>query len=97
VFFKGSRYEDVPEHEIEDLRGRVVRYKGIREIPPTPARLGHEVWGGERLDHIAHRYYRDPERFWRICDSNLALRPDELVAEVGRVIHVPPSRKEPKR
>ena len=96
MFFKGSRYEKVAEHEIEDRNGRRVRYKRIREIPPTPARLGHEVAAGERPDHIAHRYYRDSERFWRICDANRAERPEEIAAETGRVIAVPPSRPEPR-
>lgn len=96
MFFKGSRYEKVAEHEGEDRHGRAVRYKGIREIPPTPARLGHEVAQGERLDHIAHRYFRDAERFWRIADANLAIWPDDLL-ETGEVIAVPPSRGEPRR
>jgi hypothetical protein len=95
MFWKGSRYEKVPEHEIETTDGRTVRYKGIREIAPTPARMGHELTQGERLDHVAHRYYRDAERFWRIADANLALWPDDLL-EPGRVIAVPPSRGEKK-
>jgi hypothetical protein len=96
MFFKGSRYERAPEHEGEDRHGRPVRYKRIREIPPTPARLGHEVARGERLDHVAHRYYRDAERFWRIADANLAVWPDDLL-EPGEVIAVPPSRGKTNR
>jgi len=96
MFFKGSRYEKVPEHETVDRHGRPVRYKGIREIPPSPARSGHEVASGERLDHVAHHHYRDPERFWRIADANLAVWPDDLTVEAGRVIAVPPSRQEEK-
>ena len=33
---------------------------------------------GDRLDNIAARYLGDPEQFWRICDANGAMRPDEL-------------------
>lgn len=91
MFFKGSRYERVPEHEIEDSSGRRVRYKGIREIPKATAHLGHELAQGERLDHVAHRYYRDSERFWRVADGNLAVWPDDLL-EAGEVIVVPPPR-----
>ena len=91
MFFKGSRYADVDEHEITDDQGRVVRYKGMRFIPETPARMGHRVAQGERLDHIAHRYYQDAERFWRVCDANRAMWPDDLVAEPGEVILIPPS------
>ncbi len=92
MFFKGSRYADIAEHEISDPRGRVIQYKGIRFIPPTPGRLGHRTVDGERLDHIAYRYYRDPELFWRICDANRALWPGDLNTETGRILAIPPSR-----
>jgi hypothetical protein len=90
VFFKGSRYERVAEAGIPDEQGRVVRYKRVRFITETDARMGHVLNQGERLDVIAHRYYRDPERFWRICDANRSMWPDELVAEAGKVILIPP-------
>jgi len=51
--------------------------------------MGHIVSQGERLDYIAHRFYRDPERFWRICDANRVMWPDDLVAEPGRTILIP--------
>ena len=91
MFFKGSRYEKVETAQFTGRDGRSVNYKKVRFIPDTPARLGHRVQQGERLDHIAHRYYQDPERFWRICDAGRALWPDDLIAETGRKIPVPPS------
>jgi hypothetical protein len=91
MFFKGSRYADVGEDQIVDSQGRVVQYKKVRFIPETRAQVGHLVSQGERLDHIAHHYFRDPERFWRIGDANRALWPDDLVAEVGRKILIPAS------
>jgi nucleoid-associated protein YgaU len=91
MFFQGSRYATVGEAELIDRQGRVIRYKRIRFIPPTPAQVGHRVSQGERLDQIAFRYYRDPERFWRICDANLAMLPEDLVSEVGRTIQIPPA------
>jgi len=93
MFFKGSRYEDVEGHEIQDTRGRAIRYKKVRFIPETEARMGHILSQGERLDHIAYNYYQDPERFWRICDANRAMWPDELVAEAGEVVLIPPSEE----
>ena len=90
MFFKGSRYANVGEHEITGSKGLVVRYKKVRLIPRTEAQMAHTVSQGERLDHIAHRYYRDPERFWRVCDANCAMWPDDLVAEVGQTIMIPP-------
>jgi hypothetical protein len=92
MFFKGSRYENVETARFTTATGQVVRFKRLRLIPEeTPAQLAVVVNQGERLDHIAHRIYQDPELFWRICDANLALWPDDLVAVPGRVIKIPPS------
>lgn len=91
MFFEGSRYAKVPTLEVTDGQGRTLRYKATRFIPVTPARLGHRVQRGERPDHIAHRYFRDSERFWRICDANQTTWPDELVNEPDRKIDIPSS------
>ncbi len=88
MFFKGSRYEKVPTRTLTDPSGRVIAYKATRFIPPTPALEGHRVSSGERLDHIAWDHYRDPLRYWRICDANAAVWPDDLL-EPGVVIRVP--------
>ncbi len=89
MFFKGTRYANVEDAEIADRDGRTLRYKKVRFIPVTKSLRTHTVTQGERLDHIAHRFYRDPERFWRICDANLAMWPDELLEEPGTSIAIP--------
>jgi hypothetical protein len=89
TFFKGSRYELVGEIELLDGEGRLVRCKRTRFIPATPARLTHVVADHDRIDLLAHRYFRDSERFWRICDANRALWPPDLLAETGRTISIP--------
>lgn len=89
MFFRGSRYESVPNAELTTREGRVIRYKRIRFVPDACGVLGHLVALGDRLDLIAYRVYRDPEQFWRICDANLALRPEDLVAEPGRRLLIP--------
>ena len=91
MFFKGSRYERVKDAEFTDTSGGVIKYKRIRFIPETPVIQRHTVVQGERLDLIAEKYYRDPELFWRICDANTAMLPDELVAEAGQQILIPPA------
>lgn len=91
MFFKGSRYAAVSVHEVTAADGTVVRYKKLRLIPPTKGVRGHTVMQGERLDNIAYRHFRDPERFWRICDANLAMWPDDLVAQPGETILIPNS------
>jgi hypothetical protein len=91
VFFRGSRYANVDEGKITDGKGREIRYKKVRFIPHTRAQMAHVVNEGQRQDHIAHHYFRDPERFWRICDANRTMWPGDLVAEAGRKILIPPS------
>ncbi len=90
MFFKGSRYEKIGTNQITDSAGRVIVYKKIRFIPFTAGVVGYTVKQGERLDQIANRSFRDPQRFWRICDANDAMWPDDLTA-VGRNLAIPPS------
>lgn len=89
MFFRGSRYEAVANAELTTAGGRVIRYKRARFIPATRGVLTRTVQQGERLDLIAYQVYRDPEQFWRICDANRALQPDELTEEVGRRLLIP--------
>jgi len=89
MFFRGSRYETVPDSELTTADDRVIPYKRVRFIPETRGVFSHLVSQGDRLDLIAYKSYKDPEQFWRICDANLALRPEELVAEPGRRLTIP--------
>jgi hypothetical protein len=91
MFFKGSRYEHVGSNIIKDSEGCEVLYKKVRFIADTPADRSHTVIQGDRLDNLAYRYFRDPERFWRICDANLDLWPQNLVKDPGKKILIPPS------
>jgi hypothetical protein len=88
VFTKGSRYAKVPRLTYVDESGRVVTYTAIRLIPETPAVAGHRVVEGDRLDGIAWDQFRDPERYWRVCDANDVLWPDDLLEE-GLIIDIP--------
>ncbi len=90
MFFKGSRYEKLPTATYADASGRTIAYVTTRYILPTTAFIGHTVVEGERLDLIAYQYFRDTERFWRICDANLATWPDDLLV-IGAVLAIPSS------
>lgn len=89
MFFKGSRYENVETNSIKDDKGREIKYKKVRFTPKTEALRGHMVVQGDRLDNLAYQFFNDPERFWKICDANLAMWPDDLLAEIGRIILIP--------
>lgn len=89
MFFKGSRYENVETITLKDESGREIKYKKVRFTPKTEALQGHMVVQGDRLDNLAYQFFDDPERFWKICDANLAMWPDDLLKEVGRIILIP--------
>ena len=48
----------------------------------------HFVVEGDRLDVLTARYIGDPEQFWRVCDANPVLQPEELTATAGAVIRI---------
>jgi hypothetical protein len=92
MIFKGSRYEKVGVSQSVDARGRTVTALKIRFIPPTPAGFFNTVNASDRLDLLAYRFYRNPEKFWLIADANTEMDPEDLLAEPGRVILIPPDR-----
>jgi hypothetical protein len=79
MFASNSRYLNVPDGVYTDASGRQISYKLLRLTPDAPTFLAHSAVQQDRLDLLAFQYYRDPEQFWRICDANLALRPDDLL------------------
>jgi hypothetical protein len=88
MFVRGSRYEAVAD-AIYNGAGRPIVYKRLRILQQPPALQIHRVAAGDRLDLIAFRFYQDPEQYWRFCDANRALLPEDLVSEVGRQLSLP--------
>jgi hypothetical protein len=86
-----SRYHGIETAKRESAGGKIVVYLRRRFVPP-PERLAllqvHEVEQGDRLDNIAATYLGDPEQFWRVCDANAAMCPDELTETVGRRLRI---------
>lgn len=86
-----SRYHNVETATLKTPGGPTVAYLRRRFVP-RPERFAllqeHTVTAGERLDHIAAAHLGDPEQFWRLCDANNALRPEELTETIGRRLRV---------
>jgi hypothetical protein len=86
-----SRYHQLGVVQTDPADGPVVVYVRRRFVPP-PERFSllqeHIVVDGDRLDLIAARYLGDPEQFWRICDANGAIRPDELTETPERRLRI---------
>lgn len=84
-FNKASRYLNTPVATRDTGDGQPLRYLRRRFLPrPAALPLGqHVVVQDDRLDRIAAAAFGDPQLWWRLADSNLALDPGELTAELG--------------
>jgi hypothetical protein len=86
-----SRYHGIATAKLDIPNGESVIYLKRRLVPP-PERFfllqEHTVTEGERLDNITNQYLGDPEQFWRICDANGVMYPDELTETIGRRIRI---------
>jgi len=90
-FPPNSRYNGLPTLTHVFADGREVPYLTRRFIPSSDRfnQLGtHQVVEGDRLDNLSARYLGDPEQYWKLCDANGALRPDELVEAIGRSLRI---------
>ena len=95
MIFQGSRYARVGAIAALDSRGVSVRALELRRILKTPGVLEHLVVEGERLDHLAQRFYGDPQKSWLILDANPAELNPFLLLRRGRRIQVPQNRVAP--
>lgn len=86
-----SRYHGIDTATLEPVSGEATIYLRRRFVP-SPERFAllqeHTVTEGDRLDNITANYLGDPEQFWRICDANAAMRPDELTETVGSKLRI---------
>jgi hypothetical protein len=91
MFANNSRYLNIPTSVYETAAGRQYAYLQRRFLPQPEQfsiLLLHAVTEGERLDNLAAQHIGDPELFWRVCDANRAMRPEELTETVGRLLRI---------
>jgi hypothetical protein len=89
MFTSRSRYASIADAVYTTSDGRKINYKVLRITPDTTSLQQHTLAQGDRLDVLAFQYYNDAEQFWRICDGNVALRPDDLTQDIGAQIAIP--------
>jgi len=70
MFTKISRYYALPEVTSLDAQGRLLPSKKLRLLPAVSASFQHTVKAVDRLDHLAYQYYKQPRKWWKICDAN---------------------------
>jgi hypothetical protein len=86
-----SRYSGLAIVTLTTADHRTIPYLR-RRILPSPDDFAllqlYTVTQGERMDSIAAKFLGDPEQYWRICDANGAMRPEELTERIGRVLRI---------
>jgi hypothetical protein len=91
LFNSTSRYYGLAIETLDLPNGTIIAYV-TRRFVPAPERFQdlqhHTVTAGERLDNIAAKYLGDPTTFWRICDANRAMRPEDLTATPGHTLRI---------
>jgi hypothetical protein len=92
MFFRGSRYENVPTAELTAPDGRLIRYVRVRLVEPPPGLPAYSVAQSDRPDLVAYKTLGDPEQFWQLCDANLVRQPADLTALPGARLIVPGPR-----
>jgi len=91
AFEADSRYHGLETSQWTRPDGVPVSFVRRRFIPPPEAhRLlrEHVVASGDRIDNLAARYLDDPQQYWRLCDANGAIRPEDLTDTVGKRLRV---------
>jgi hypothetical protein len=91
LFPPTSRYFGLSTAAMTTADGRTVLYLTRRFLPSADQFAliqMHTVTQDERLDNIAAQYLGDPEAFWRLCDANNAMRPEELTQTMGRQLRI---------
>jgi hypothetical protein len=86
-----SRYHGLGTETKKADNGDTIVYVK-RRIVPKPERFSmireHSVLQDDRTDNIANKYLSDPLQFWRICDANGVLHPDEMTDTPGKRIRI---------
>jgi hypothetical protein len=91
LFPPTSRHHGIDTAQLVTADGKSIVYLRRRFVPP-PERFAllqeHTVTQGDRLDNLTAHYLGDPEQFWRLCDANGAMRPEELTETIGHKLRI---------
>jgi hypothetical protein len=91
AFAPDSRYYGLDIAQWTRPDGQTLSYVRRRFIPPPQAfatQGEHRVEVGDRPDNLAARYLGDPQQYWRLCDGNGVIRPQELTDTIGQRVRI---------
>ena len=86
MFDHTSRYYNIEIATLELSRDRTVSYvrrRFLRQGHRLPLLAEVSVVPDERIDLVSNRTLGDPLAYWRICDANDAMDPQQLMDEVA--------------
>ena len=94
MFDPTSRYYKIDQGTLTvtdpDGVSREIRYARRRFIPSADEMttlVEYTMLQGDRLDNITARFVGDPTQFWRVCDANTVMRPEDL-EQIARVVRI---------
>ena len=94
MFDSTSRYYKIGQGTLTvtdpDGLPREIRYVRRRFIPAADAMttlVEYTMMQGDRLDNITARFLTDPTQFWRVCDANTVMRPEDL-EQIARIVRI---------
>lgn len=91
AFSPDSRYHGLDTTQWTRADGVTITYVRRRFVPPPEnfaSLREHRVAEGDRLDNLAARYLSDAQQYWRLCDGNGVIRPDELTDTIGKILRI---------
>ena len=86
-----SRYARSDRVQWERADGSSVELIGVTPRPPRSAVFSPIATDSDRLDRLAHRYYRDSNKLWKIADASPEIDPFDAV-EIGAPVAIPPDK-----
>jgi len=78
MFSDKSRYIDVEQYQLKDRRGRTVSVVSVPDAPVQSLLGYHLLIQGQRVDHLASKYTLDEAGFWRVCEFNDVMLPEQV-------------------
>jgi hypothetical protein len=86
LFPENSRYHGVDIATLEQSGKEPVVYLKRRFVP-DPGQYSvireYTVVEGDRVDNLAAQHLGDPLLYWRLCDANAVMHPEQLTAHTG--------------
>ena len=82
MFRKQSRYYKLNASVAPNKDGVMVEGKQLRDLPEVEGKVFYRLESGDRLDHLAYKFYQRPKQWWHICDANPEfLSPRDLLGQ----------------